>query len=233
MGPSDAGPEPAPPTGSARSTARVERARSSKSPYALRRAATASSSVIGTGPGPAGRTMSVAARSSALHRGASDDRCADPVGLAHHELGGPRELIGDADPRGHHDPALRVLGSDVVDEREETGDPDRDVGLAEPPRAPERVGDDHGDVHPGEVLEPRPDPACRGVGIDREGARSALDVRTVDPGVRADETVPGLGDRASRRWRLKHADDSRASTAARFSVDGSDSALRSSKRPSG
>ena len=75
------------------------------------------------------------------------------------------------------------------------GGADRHVDQPVAPRTPERVGDDHAERDTQTVLETLPDVvgACVGV-LGKEGDHADVQVRSVDPGVRTDESVPGLGD---------------------------------------
>src|SRR6185312_17138751 len=82
-----------------------------------------------------------------------------------------------------------------VEDRGDAGRTDGDIGDAPAPRSTERVRDDDGDGNAADAGDPVADAAGRAVGIGREKNRKPLfDVRNVDPGVRADETVSGLGD---------------------------------------
>ena len=66
----------------------------------------------------------------------------DPRGLAHHELGRCRDLVGDRDLGDVELAPARVGRAAEVDDAGEPGDADRDVGEAAAPGAAERVGDD-------------------------------------------------------------------------------------------
>ena len=115
--------------------------------------------------------------------------------LAHHELGGAGDLVGDRD-----------LG-DLELAAERVGWPRRSTTAAIPATpiatsvspwrhgAAERVGDDDGHVDAGVRPDRVADVLGRPVGVDREQrGLPVVDVRQVDPGVRAHEAVAGLAD---------------------------------------
>src|SRR5438045_2844412 len=77
---------------------------------------------------------------------AADDRGRDLRELAHRELGGAGDLVGDGDHRRVELVAGRVATALQVEQRAEAGHPDRDVGRAHPPRAAERGAHDHADI---------------------------------------------------------------------------------------
>ena len=82
-----------------------------------------------------------------------------------------------------------------VRERREARAADRDVGLAHSPGTTEAVGDDHGRRGAGGLADLRSDPARRCVAVVREQRDQALiEIGGIDPGVRGDPPIPGLGD---------------------------------------
>ena len=88
----------------------------------------------------------------------------------------------------------------------------RDARGAEPERAAERVGDDHGHLRRSRRSASR-SRARRGVGVEREedGDVSAAGVRAVDAGRGADEAVPRLADRGTTRGGARCARSRRGS----------------------
>ena len=84
----------------------------------------------------------------------ADDRGRDAARLAEHELGRAGELVGDRDLRRVQLVAGRVARAAQVEQRRMPGDADRDVGRPLPPRAAERVADDHADVAAGQLAQP-------------------------------------------------------------------------------
>ena len=98
--------------------------------------------VTGRGPRPGGRTSS---RDGALAEPrrveAADDRDRHARRLAHHQLGGGGDLVGDRHLGDLELAAERVVGAAEVDDGGEAGDADGDVGESLAPRAAEGVGD--------------------------------------------------------------------------------------------
>ena len=117
------------------------------------------------------------------------DRDRDAVGLAHDELGGAGDFVGDRDDRRFQLHAERVLLAPVIAHGFDACDPERDVRLPDTPRAAEGVRDDHADV----PSQSRAQPLGRAVGVERQQREAAgLNVRRVDACVRAHEAVARL-----------------------------------------
>ena len=107
-------------------------------------------------------------RLAARRSGAADERGGPAGGLAEGELGGRGDLVGDGpDGRAHH-PAVGIGRAAQVLERGDPGHADRDVDDAPAPRPAERVGHDDRQVDAEPLADGRPDPAGRGVGVDRQ-----------------------------------------------------------------
>ena len=113
---------------------------------------------------------------------AAHDRHGNARRLAHHELGGRRDLVGDRDLGDHERAPERVGRVAQVDDRGDAAHTDRDVGETLAPRPAERVGHDR-------RATSTPDPGAqrvadvlgRAVGVDRQQRGPALvDVREVD-----------------------------------------------------
>ena len=125
----------------------------------------------------------------------SDERHGHPGVLAHHQPARRRDLVGE-----RHDGRLQrtapVVGpATQVHGRRHTGAADRHVDHARPPGAAERVRDDHPEPGPERLVQSLPDAFGRGVGVERQQRqRARVQVRGIDPGVGAHESVPGLGD---------------------------------------
>ena len=136
----------------------------------------------------------------------ADDRGRNSVDLAHHELGGARDLVGDGDLRRMQLVADPVARAAQVAHHLEAGRTERDVDRPLAPRPPERVRDQHRDGLAGEVAEPFADAGRRCVGIDRQEDEHAGrgSVRRVDTCRGADEPVRRLGDH-ERRAHAHHA----------------------------
>ena len=83
----------------------------------------------------------------------------DAAVLAHDQLRGGGQFVGDADLGGHQLTTTSVGGALQIDDGGHAGTPDGDVGNAAPPRPPECVGDDDAELEPEGVLEPGADPA--------------------------------------------------------------------------
>jgi len=123
-------------------------------------------------------------------------------GLAAHQAGGSRKLIGAGDRRD----AERITGAvglpAQVSDRQHPRDADRDVHGAQSPCASVRVRDDHGDIGLRRGDEGVADAARRGVGIGGQGqdhlTRLARHVRAIHARVGADPTVAGLHDERTR-----------------------------------
>src|SRR5215212_1689624 len=120
----------------------------------------------------------------------------DPVGLAHHELGGGGDLVGHREYARLHRVAVRVFQSPVVRDGVHAGDADGDVRYAVPPGPSERVRDHHGHLDAGIFGERVPKLRRGGVRVHREQADGVVsgDVRGVYASVGADEAVVGLRD---------------------------------------
>ena len=87
------------------------------------------------------------------------------AGVALDQFGGTGQLVDDAQLLHAELVAVGVDLADVAVDRGDAGDADRDIGLALAPRTPERVADDHGDVHDRGLSEARRMPAGRGIGV--------------------------------------------------------------------
>src|SRR5262245_16585406 len=70
----------------------------------------------------------------------------DLVELAHHEPGGARDLVGHREDRRLERVAVPVRHAEEGLQWPESRHSDGDVDEAFPPRAAERVGDDHADL---------------------------------------------------------------------------------------
>ncbi len=142
---------------------------------------------------------------AALILRAADDGDGDAVELAVHELGGSGQLVDDGHLRDAQLVARGVVLARVVDERRDAGDTDGEVEVPFAPRPAEGVRDDDGDIGSRGGVHAGADRARRGIGVDREQAQRArlLDVRRIDAGVGADETVPRLADHHA----VLHTDD--------------------------
>ena len=128
--------------------------------------------------------------------GAGDDHDGLHRVLGARQIGDGGELIGDRDHgRAHLAPVVVGPAAPVLD-RLQSGDADRDVALADPPGAAERVGDHDSGGDSGQLSEAVSQDLCRLVGVDREHHDRVLarDVGRVDAGVGADEAVVGLAD---------------------------------------
>ena len=116
--------------------------------------------------------------------------------LAHHQLGGRRDLVGDRDLGDLQLAAERVGRVAQVDDRGDAADADRDVGEALAPGPSERVGDDHRRRRrPARARSAsRTCLAERSASTGSSAAQPCVDVRQVDARVRAHEAVRGLAD---------------------------------------
>ena len=125
---------------------------------AVRAAETASSGDSRNRSSSGGRIISLAGELGAERLDAPDDRDRDARGLPHDEAARRGHLVGERDDRRLELAAGVVGGPAEVDERRETGAPDRHVHHPATPRATEGVGDDDGHVHAEPRRERRPDP---------------------------------------------------------------------------
>ena len=119
-----------------------------------------------------GRDDEVAAGALAAQVEPAHDRCRVAVGLAHHELGGARELVGDRDLGRLKLVADAVALAGEVEQRRDAGDPERHVGRALPEGPAEGVADDHADVAPGARRRPSRIPAADASGSS--GSRTSV-----------------------------------------------------------
>src|SRR5688572_19884869 len=71
--------------------------------------------------------------------GARDNRRGHTIGLAHHELRGSRELVGDRDGGADEPLTVGIGAAAIIGDRNEPGDTDRHVHLPFTPGAPEGV----------------------------------------------------------------------------------------------
>ena len=84
---------------------------------------------------------------------AANDRDRNSIGLAHHELGCARELVGDRDLRRLELVADAVTRTaEVFDDADACG-AERDIDCPLPPRASERVRDQDRDLVAGQLVE--------------------------------------------------------------------------------
>ena len=117
---------------------------------------------------------------------AADDRDGNAVELAHHGLGGARELVGEGEDRRLQDVAGRVPLTEIVGDRLKAREADGDVAQPFAPRPAERVGDDDGQLVPRQLAQPVPDPARRAIRVLRQEARGVrIGVGLIHAGVGA------------------------------------------------
>src|SRR4051812_6143672 len=98
---------------------------------------------------------------------ATDDGDGDVSGLAHHQLGGRRQLVGDGDFRCLQRAPPSVFGAPQVDDGGDARAPKGDVDQAASPRAAEGVGHHDGDSDAGAGGEGVTDVTGRAIGVDR------------------------------------------------------------------
>ena len=116
-------------------------------------------------------------------------------GLSHDELGRGRDLVDDGHFGHLQFSAERIRGAAQIGDGDETGAPDRHVGDSPPPRTAEGVGHDDGDIDTDLAAERIADSTRRTIGVlGKQRREPACDVRKVDAGVGAHESVPRLGD---------------------------------------
>ncbi len=122
---------------------------------------------------------------------ATDDRHGPPGELALCQLCGPGQLVGHRGEGDDERVAVRVAATgEVLGDHQPRG-ADGDVGLALAPGPPGGVGDDHGDVHPGEVGDLATQGAGRVIGVEgQQHDRAGRDVGGVDTGRRHGEAQP-------------------------------------------
>ena len=115
--------------------------------------------------------------------------------LAHHQLGGGGQLVGQRHLGGLQSSAPGVRSPPQVDNGGDSGAAEGDVHDAPAPRPAEGVGHHHGDDDARARRQGVPDVAGRTVGVDGEKCGHAcIDVRQVDAGVGAHEALLCLAD---------------------------------------
>ena len=143
------------------------------------------------------RRCAPARRGAAEAIDAADDRDGDAGVLGHHQAARGGDLVGEGDLGRLERPAPVVGPSAEVDERGEPVGADRHVDHTRAPRAPERVGDDDGQVAHAAAATRAPRGAVARIASGSVGSRASEPASTLDastPGVRAHEAVRGLGD---------------------------------------
>src|SRR6266566_2147412 len=111
--------------------------------------------------------------------------------LAHQEAGCRSELIGDGEDRRGERLSLAILGASQIEKHGNAGSADGDICQAEAPGAAKSVADDDGEAFAGSLAE-RGDKLFGGtIGIAGEQSHdaAATNIRMVNPGIGADETV--------------------------------------------
>src|SRR6266568_531261 len=111
--------------------------------------------------------------------------------LAHQEAGSGSKFIGDGEDRRGERLSLAILGASQIEKHGNAGSADGDICQAEAPGAAKSVADDDGDAFAGSLAE-RGDKLFGGtIGIAGEQSHdvAATNIRMVDPGIGADETV--------------------------------------------
>ncbi len=114
--------------------------------------------------------------------------------LAHHQLGGGGQLVGDTD-LGHRQLATQRVGAAAqVDNRRHPRGSDGHVCDASAPGTPEGVRHHHADLDASARTQGVPDVPRGAVRVHWEqGGPPALDVGQVHAGIGAHEPLPGLG----------------------------------------
>src|SRR5207245_4191249 len=111
--------------------------------------------------------------------------------LAHQKTGSGSELIGDGEDRRGERLSLAILRASQIEEHGNAGSADGDICQAEAPGAAKGVADDDGEAFAGSLAE-RGDKLFGGtIGIAGEQSHNAAatNIRMVNPGMGADETV--------------------------------------------
>src|SRR6266478_1848475 len=111
--------------------------------------------------------------------------------LAHQETGSSSELIGNSEDRRGERLSLAILRASQIEEHGNAGSADGDICQAEAPGAAKGVADDDGEAFAGSLAE-RGDKLFGGtIGIAGEQSQyaAATNIRMVNPGIGADETV--------------------------------------------
>src|SRR6266699_4947886 len=111
--------------------------------------------------------------------------------LAHQEAGSGSELIGDGEDRRGERLSLAILRASQIEKHGNAGSADGDICQAEAPGAAKSVANDDGEAFAGSLAE-RGDKLFGGtIGIAGEQSHdvAATNIRMVDPGIGADETV--------------------------------------------
>ncbi|MCO5606194.1 hypothetical protein L7F22_060381 [Adiantum nelumboides] len=128
---------------------------------------------------------------------AAQHRDRQPAELALHQVRGRGDLVGDGDLGDEQVVALAVDGAGVAVQHRQPGRADRDVGLADPPAAPQGVGDDDADLDPEPLPQPAAEPGRAGVRVGgQQGELVAADVGAVDArGGLHDAELPGHDQR--------------------------------------
>jgi drug/metabolite transporter (DMT)-like permease len=75
--------------------------------------------------------------------------------LGPRQVGRSSELVDHRNPGRSQLPSERIGSTAPILQRPDPGTPDRDIGLASPPRPPEGVGDHHAGPHAEQRMEPR------------------------------------------------------------------------------
>src|SRR6266852_5083373 len=111
--------------------------------------------------------------------------------LAHQKTGSGSKFVGDGEDRRGERLSLAILGASQIEEHGNAGSADGDICQAEAPGAAKGVADDDGEAFAGSLAE-RGDKLFGGtIGIAGEQSHdaAATNIRMVDPGIGADETV--------------------------------------------
>src|SRR6266487_3608248 len=114
--------------------------------------------------------------------------------LAHQEAGSGSELIGDSEDRRGERLSLAILRASQIEKHGNAGSADGDICQAEAPGAAKSVANDDGEAFAGSLAE-RGDKLFGGtIGIAGEQSHdaAATNIRMVNPGIGADETVVSL-----------------------------------------
>src|SRR6266567_4416184 len=114
--------------------------------------------------------------------------------LAHQEAGCRSQLIGDGEDRRGERLSLAILRASQIEKHGNAGSADGDICQAEAPGAAKSVADDDGEAFAGSLAE-RGDKLFGGtIGLAGEQSHdaAATNIRMVNPGIGADETVVSL-----------------------------------------
>src|SRR6266581_3040202 len=111
--------------------------------------------------------------------------------LAHQEASSSSELIGDGEDRRGERLSLAIPGASQIEKHGNAGRANGDICQAEAPGAAKGVADDDGEAFAGSLAERGDKPFGGTIGIAGEQSHNAAatNVRMVNPGIGADETV--------------------------------------------